>query len=94
MDEARQGERAGASESIEPVLRASIPFPNLEDASCYVPGGNGARGSGATWTKPVRVSERVRANQSNQCDRASIPFPISKTRRAMSPAGIEPTFKV
>jgi hypothetical protein len=45
-------------------------LPRASDAHCitqFIPGGNGARGSGATWTKPQRgertgVSESIEAS--------------------------------
>jgi hypothetical protein len=41
-----------------------------------------------------RVSSRERANQSNQDVKQPLSSPTAKARGAMSPAGIEPTFKV
>jgi hypothetical protein len=64
MDEARQGELAAASESIEAQTRARSQRVSNSQIIETVPGGNAADGSRATQTKPVRVSERERANQS------------------------------
>ncbi len=43
MDEARQGERAGASESIEPARGTTKPFSKQRGRFEYVPAGNRIR---------------------------------------------------
>jgi len=64
MDEARQGERAGASESIEANVRNFPEESHVHGVTQTIPGENGAAGKRATWTKPVRANERERVSQS------------------------------
>jgi hypothetical protein len=47
-----QGERAGASESIEALVYACSKESQTREVTQTVPGGNGADGNRATWTKP------------------------------------------
>src|SRR5262249_15295395 len=59
-----------------------------------LPGGNRASRATARSTSARRASERERANQS-KCARRQAPNRLTRvSSRKLSPAGIEPTFKV
>src|ERR1700756_4043287 len=50
----REWKPAGAGESIEPALCTILKVGQPSGPLSHVPGGNGAAGKRATWTKPRR----------------------------------------
>src|SRR5438477_7005129 len=72
----RRGERAGASESIEPARGAILKLPTIWHAA-VCPRRERSRGSVRHGRSPEGVSERERANQSNLREELSLSCPRS-----------------
>jgi len=66
MDEARKGELSGDSESIEPARGMKTPLTNETERGFEPGAGMKPAGAERHGRKPVRVSCRVTANQSNR----------------------------
>src|SRR5947208_2919505 len=90
MDEAPKGSKRGSAE-INRTFALYYPYVgHPAGPSNHVPGGNGAAGKRATWTKPRRgrSAGALRSVGASRCTTLKLANPLAL--RTMSPAGMEP----
>jgi hypothetical protein len=94
IDEAQRASAWVMRESIEPRSGTTTKFTHCKRSVVVCPRREWSRWEACDMDEARRVSSRERANQSNQDVKQPLSSPTAKERRTVSPAGIEPTFKV